>query len=154
VTYRVYDGRRLPFPDGHFDVSFAACVLHHVPPPQWDGFVAELHRVTCWGGLVVLFEHNPANPLTRRAVRACPFDEDVVLLRPQWVTAACRRAGGRVLARRYTMFAPVDWRLVRRAERTIGRMPLGAQYMVASTPSGPAPATGSLAELAQERVAG
>ena len=32
------------------------------------------------GGLVAIFEHNPLNPLTRKAVRDCPFDEDAVLL--------------------------------------------------------------------------
>jgi len=152
VTYRVYEGRRLPFPDGHFDVVFTACVMHHVPPGQWDDFVGELHRVARTGGLVVIFEHNRLNPLTRRAVAACPFDEGVVLLTPRWVTAACRRAGGRVVARNYTMFIPREGALVRRMERAIGWLPLGAQYVVASAPLDPA--LGSASELAEERVAG
>ena len=31
VRYRAYDGERLPFGDGAFDLAFAVCVLHHVP---------------------------------------------------------------------------------------------------------------------------
>ena len=36
VRYRCCDGTRLPFAEGAFDVSFAICVLHHVPPGLWS----------------------------------------------------------------------------------------------------------------------
>src|SRR5437879_2839604 len=78
--YQAYDGRRLPFDNGSFDVVFAICVLHHVPPEGWDGLVADMLRVTRPGGLACVFEHNPFNPLTRRAVSNCDFDTDAVLL--------------------------------------------------------------------------
>lgn len=154
VTYKVYDGTRLPFPTGHFDVTFAACVMHHVPPEQWDPFVSDLHRVTRAGGLVAIFEHNPANPLTRRAVKACPFDEDAVLLRRRSVTASCRRAQATVLAEQYMTFFPFGSRLARKAEDALGWLPLGAQYVVASTPCGPRRYAGLVSELAKKRVAG
>ena len=71
ADYRVADGTELPFEDGSFDLAFAVCVLHHVAPPDRPAFVAELARVTRPGGLTVVFEHNPLNPLTRLAVRRC-----------------------------------------------------------------------------------
>ena len=40
----------------------------------------ELHRVLAVGGMVIVFEHNPMNPLTVRAVNNCPFDENAVLV--------------------------------------------------------------------------
>src|ERR1700730_1436639 len=30
VSYSVYDGDRLPYPDSKFDVTFCVCVIHHV----------------------------------------------------------------------------------------------------------------------------
>lgn len=134
ATYEAYDGCALPFSDDAFDVTFAICVMHHVPPPQWDAFVAEMHRVTRPGGLVLVFEHNPFNPLTRRAVDRCTFDEDAVLLSPRRVRSACDAGGGRVVASRYVLFVPGGGRRTRTAERLLGRCPLGAQYVVAARP--------------------
>ena len=61
---------QLPFRDDRFDIAFAACVMHHVPPRQWPEFLGEMTRVIKPGGLVFIFEHNPFNPLTRIAVFA------------------------------------------------------------------------------------
>ena len=78
VSYSAYDGDRLPYPDGKFDVTYCVCVLHHVPPDRWKQFVQEMCRVTRMGGLVVIYEHNPAHLLTRKVVHDCEFDRDAV----------------------------------------------------------------------------
>src|SRR5213079_2165552 len=54
-------GDQLPYADGSFDLSFAVCVLHHVPPGERPSLVEEIRRVTRPGGLVAIFEHNPWN---------------------------------------------------------------------------------------------
>jgi SAM-dependent methyltransferase len=131
--YVAYGGERLPFADRSYDVTFAICVMHHVPPDHWDSFVSELHRVTRRGGMVAVFEHNPFHPLTRRAVDRCPFDEDAVLLRRSRVASAMRNAGGTVCASRYVIFVPIGGRHTRRLERLLGRLPAGSQHVVAST---------------------
>src|SRR5437588_7354869 len=74
-------------------LSIAICVLHHVPPPQWVGFLCEMRRVVRPGGLVCLIEHNPFNPLTRLAVARCEFDRDAVLLRAGRMQALMVDAG-------------------------------------------------------------
>ncbi len=130
ATYRVYEGDRLPFADGQFHLVFASCVLHHVPPRQWHQFLAELWRVTARPGAAVVIEHNPGNPLTRRAVRACPFDADAVLASPRQVLAAFRRLEVPMLSRKYVTFIPVDHGVARRAEDFLGWLPAGAQYVV------------------------
>jgi SAM-dependent methyltransferase len=129
VEYRVADGTALPYDDGSFDVTFTVCVLHHVEAPARPKFAAELARVTRRGGLAVVFEHNPLNPLTRLAVARCEFDEDADLLG--------RRALRRLLApslraveSRYLLFVP--WHAPR-LERMLAPLPLGAQYYVAAT---------------------
>jgi SAM-dependent methyltransferase len=137
--YRAYDGRRLPFVDGSFDVVFAICVLHHVAPEDWDGLVADMLRVTRDGGLTCVVEHNPFNPLTRRAVSHCDFDRDAVLLTMRRTVAAFIRAGATIEDRRYYLFTPFESRPLACSERLLRRLPLGGQYVVAGRPSTPGP---------------
>jgi SAM-dependent methyltransferase len=130
--YQRYDGRRLPFEPGRFDMAFAICVLHHVPPAQWNEFVAELWRAVRPGGLAVVIEHNPVNPLTRRAVRDCEFDADAVLLSPRRVRQAFQISGAGQASVEYILFAPFGQQRVRQLERSLRWLPLGAQYLVAA----------------------
>lgn len=48
----IYDGRRIPFPDGRFDVVLATEVLEHVPDTR--AFLEEIHRVLKPGGSIVM----------------------------------------------------------------------------------------------------
>jgi SAM-dependent methyltransferase len=133
ATFTPYGGGRLPFPDGRFDVSFASCVVHHVPLAERDAFAGELARVTRPGGLTVLFEHNPANPLTRLVVHRCTFDdEDVILLPPRESVDLLARAAGPIAERRFILFFPWRVRPLVAAERRLARLPFGAQYYVAA----------------------
>jgi ubiquinone/menaquinone biosynthesis C-methylase UbiE len=40
IAYHCSADGRLPFANGSFDVLFAICVWHHVPPDQWATFLA------------------------------------------------------------------------------------------------------------------
>jgi SAM-dependent methyltransferase len=133
VAYRGYDGSSLPYADDSFDVTFAICVLHHVDPPSWGHVTGEMRRVTRPGGIVAIFEHNPLNPLTRRAVRNCEFDVGVVLLRIGQAMEVVRRSGLTVVERRFITFLPFAGRVSRLTESALRRVPLGAQYYVAGT---------------------
>jgi SAM-dependent methyltransferase len=132
VDYRVYAGDALPYPDGHFDVAFSICVIHHVPLSHWEMFTRELSRVLRPGGIAALVEHNPYNPFTRMVVSRCAFDEDVVLLGRRRATRVVEGAGLRAVERRYIIFLPIDRRWVARLERLLAWLPLGAQYYVAA----------------------
>ncbi|MEO6091837.1 MAG: class I SAM-dependent methyltransferase [Novosphingobium sp.] len=129
--YRAYAGARLPYEDGQFGAAVATCVLHHVPPEQWRGFLAEMKRVVRPGGVTVIFEHNPLNPLARRAVSNCAFDADAVLLSRRRTRALMDEAGFRVAEARSILSIPVLGPRTRRIDRELGRLPLGAQYYVA-----------------------
>ena len=133
VAYLRSDPGRIPHPDGAFDVTFASCVLHHVAPEDRAEIVAEMGRVTRPGGLVVVVEHNPFNPLTRLVVSRISFDEGVELLRAREVMRLYRRAGTLAEPRvRNITFFPSDGRFARSAERALGWLPLGAQYLVSA----------------------
>jgi SAM-dependent methyltransferase len=131
ATYELYDGSRLPFADGEFDLAFAICVLHHVDVPDRRPLLAEMARVTRPDGLVAVFEHNPLNPLTRRVVRNCAFDEGVTLIGRSELEQLFRAAGLRVEHGEYLLFFP--WR-ADALERRLTRLPIGAQYVVAGRP--------------------
>jgi SAM-dependent methyltransferase len=124
-TYRTFEGDRLPYEDGAFDLTFAICVLHHVDPPAREEFVHELLRVTRSGGLVAVFEHNPLNPLTRLVVRRCAFDEGVVLVRRRALERLLGGGAAGAIGSRYVLFTP--WKA------PLGRVPLGAQYVTYAT---------------------
>ncbi|TIU25363.1 MAG: class I SAM-dependent methyltransferase, partial [Mesorhizobium sp.] len=108
----------------------AICVMHHVPPENWKLFAAELARVTRPGGVVLIFEHNPYNPLTRRAVSNCPFDEDAVLLSKGQVMKHLHDAGLRDVDGRYILNVPSINGPLRRIDEALGFVPFGAQYYV------------------------
>ena len=132
ATYRVDDGTHLGVEPGSVDVAFAICVLHHVERPDRVDFASQLRAAVRPGGLVVVFEHNPLNPLTQVAVRGCEFDEGVHLLRAGEVVRHLRDAGTDVVERRYLQFSPVDKPWARRLDRALGWLPLGAQHYVAA----------------------
>lgn len=131
ATYRSYDGSRLPYDDDEFDISFAIGVLHHVPPNEWLHFLQEMARVTSPSGLVLIFEHNPYNPLTRLAVFRCEFDEGVVLLPKRTMRRLFADASLAVQEEAYILVLPWDVPLGGRIEAALKRIPLGAQYLVA-----------------------
>jgi SAM-dependent methyltransferase len=133
ADYRLYDGHTLPLEDRSVDVAFAICVVHHVPPAQWTAFAAEMARVLRPGGVAAIFEHNPFNPLTRRVVSNCVFDEDAVLLRRRRARDLLREVGLAPCEDRYIAFLPFGGKVVARIEATLRRVPLGAQYYVSAT---------------------
>lgn len=130
VGYSHYDGHRLPFPDDSFDAATTICVMHHVPPEQWPGFVTEMKRVVRPGGLAVVFEHNPLNPLTRRVVSTCEFDADAVLLRRGKLRGLMAEGGFGEIRSRAILSIPSFGRLSRRIDLALGHLSLGAQYYV------------------------
>jgi len=129
VDYRDFDGGVIPFDDNSVDVSFAICVMHHVPPAQWPAFVREMARVTRPGGVVAIFEHNPFNPLTRRIVSRCPFDADATLLSKRTAERHLIDAGLARVAGSYILAVPAIDGFMRKVDDALSSLPFGAQYV-------------------------
>jgi SAM-dependent methyltransferase len=115
---------------GRFDLIFVAGVFHHVPSQQRQEVSQTLHDRLEDGGEVFVFEHNPYNPVTRRIVNNCPYDEDAVLLRPRELTGLLAGAGLSVVDRGYCLFVPPSLGPLVRLERYVQWLPLGGQYWV------------------------
>ncbi|HEY0205709.1 MAG TPA: class I SAM-dependent methyltransferase [Acetobacteraceae bacterium] len=125
-------GSQVPAEDQAFDLSFSACVFHHIAPEEHVSWLRELHRVTRPGGLLSVFEHNPLNPLTRHAVNTCPFDVNARLIGAGRLARLCLQAGWRRPRVRYHLFFPRAMAALRPLERWLSFVPCGAQYSVAA----------------------
>jgi SAM-dependent methyltransferase len=134
VRYELADRGRLPFEDDAFHLAFAICVVQVVPPGDRRGFVAELARVTRPGGLVVLLEHNPYNPLTRLVVRRCEFGGDARMLGMAEAERLLHENRVTPIDRGFLLLLPTRRKRAIALERALRRVPLGAQYYVAGRP--------------------
>jgi SAM-dependent methyltransferase len=114
-------------PARHYGAVVLANVLHHVPPAGRRGLVRTVAALLAPGGTLVVFEHNRLNPVTRRVVSACAFDQGAQLLRPGEVKRLLREGGFGAVALDYIVFFPRALRLLRPLERWLAWLPLGAQ---------------------------
>jgi ubiquinone/menaquinone biosynthesis C-methylase UbiE len=124
------EGERIPAEVGTFDAAFSACVFHHIAHEEHGLWLEELRRVTRVGGVLAVFEHNPLNPLTVRAVNTCPFDENARLVRAGEMVERFKASGWREVEMRYHVFFPHALAGLRGLEKWMGRVPLGGQFSV------------------------
>lgn len=130
ARFERYDGGALPLPDGAADLVFSACVFHHIEADEHVGLMREIRRVLAPGGALVIFEHNPVNPVTRYIVATCPFDENAVLIPAGALRQRCRTAGFGKVEVAYTGFFPHALAALRALEPAMKTLPVGAQYYV------------------------
>ncbi len=130
--YAEIRGDALPFPDGAFDLCFTACVFHHIDRDEHRRWLEEMLRVTRPGGMFVIFEHNPWNPLTVRAVNTCPFDANARLISAPAMRRALGEAGWEIRLAWYRLFFPRSLAGLRPLERFLTGVGLGAQYCIAA----------------------
>ena len=124
-----YDGVNMPFEDNSFDVIYLACVLHHIEPEDRPHIIKELIRILKPGGNIVIFEHNPYNPLTRKVVHDCIFDEGVKLVRPGRLIKLLKKNDIKTDLY-YSIFFPRKklFAGMLKYERRLSKCPLGGQY--------------------------
>lgn len=120
----------LELPTNSIDLAFTACVFHHIPADEHLYWLREIRRVLRPGGLFALFEHNPYNPLTVRAVNTCPFDENAVLIKAAVMKQRLENAGWENIDIRFRIFFPNFVGILRPFERFMTKIPLGAQYVL------------------------
>lgn len=120
-------------PTDYFATAVLSGVLHHVERPARVGLLQDVRARLRPGGRVVIFEHNPLNPLTRRAVAACPFDDDADLLWPWQARRLLRDAGFAAVQLDFIVFFPRPLAWLRPLEPRLRALPAGAQMMLAGT---------------------
>lgn len=118
----------LPIATASQDIVFSACVFHHIPHEQHQKWLIELHRITKPSGLLVIFEHNPLNPLTIHAVNTCPLDVNARLIRGGVMKNRALEAGWSNAVVDYKLFFPAALAKLRPLEKYLEWFPAGAQY--------------------------
>ena len=129
----VMSGERIPAADSAYDAAFSACVFHHIDHAEHVKWLSELRRVVRPGGTLTIFEHNPLNPLTVRAVNTCPFDINARLISARGFAQSYRAAGWGGLKTRYHVFFPRALAAMRALEPGLAWLPLGGQYSITAT---------------------
>jgi 2-polyprenyl-3-methyl-5-hydroxy-6-metoxy-1,4-benzoquinol methylase len=125
------DADRLP--SRYFRVVVLAGVLHHVANRDRVALLRGIRERLTTDGKLAIFEHNPLNPLTRRAIALCEFDRDAILLGASTGTRLARQAGFAHVDLRYIVFFPRFLAMLRRWEPKLGWLPLGAQWMLVAS---------------------
>lgn len=128
-----YSGGELPFEPGTFDVVFSACVFHHIDHDEHVGLFERLRGLLRPDGRMVIFEHNPVNPVTRYIVATCPFDENAVLIPAGELKHRQAKAGFKRIDVTYTGFFPSALAALRPLEPMLSWAPIGAQYYTLAT---------------------
>lgn len=123
-----YDGGDIPLADASIDLIFSACVFHHIDAAQHVAVFRQLRRVLAPGGRMIIFEHNPINPVTRYIVATCVFDKNAVLIPAGRFRDRQKAAGFSRVRSAYTGFFPARLKALRPLERYLTGLPVGAQY--------------------------
>lgn len=118
-----------------FDLMVISCVLHHIDSCQHSSVLKSLSHRCSPSGRIAVFEHNPLNPLTRRAVRNCPFDEGVTLIRARTARELLRASGWQRTRQKYITFIPPALSNYKKIEDWLSWCPLGGQYMLTAQPA-------------------
>lgn len=122
----------IPFLSGSFDFVFSVTLIHHLPDSAVYGMFAEIRRVLKPGGLMVHFDHNPYNFLTRRIVNNCVYDKGTTLRPMKRIAKLTKDAGFQVSDRGYLIFIPGALKFLEPIERLFKHIPLGGQYFISA----------------------
>lgn len=132
ARFELYDGLGPIAPEGSVDLAFSACVFHHIDGEEHVELLRRLRAAMAPGAALVIFEHNPINPVTQHIVATCPFDENAVLIPAGLLRARMIAAGFAHVEIAYTGFFPGPLAGLRPLEPWMKGLPIGAQYYVLS----------------------
>lgn len=113
-----------------YDLVIASNVFHHIDPNEHLNVLEGMKKILNKKGMIVIFEHNPFNPLTRHIVNRCSFDKDARLVYRCKFMNLARIAKFRVVKKPYILFFPWRANIFRNLENLLIHIPFGAQYML------------------------
>jgi SAM-dependent methyltransferase len=120
----------LPLSVSELDAAYAMCVFHHIDEIDHVNTLKDIRCRLKPGGLMLIYEHNPHNPLTVRVVNNCIYDENAKLIPAATMAQRCRDAGFKSVKIKYRVFFPGFLRTLRFTEKILSWIPLGGQYYV------------------------
>jgi trans-aconitate methyltransferase len=128
ARFQLYGGEGPVAADGSVDLAFSACVFHHIDAGEHVDLFRRLRQTLSPDGALVIFEHNPINPVTQHIVATCEFDEHAVLIPAATLKRRLHEAGFAKVEIAYTGFFPGSLARLRGLEPAMKHLPIGAQY--------------------------
>ena len=121
--------------ESSYDLIFLSCVIHHIPRHILKPEMTRLIKLLKPKGTILVFEHNPLNPITQVIVATSPIDRDAQLIRKSsLIKILLELCPDFSINGEYSVFFPDFLKFFRPLERTLfKKLPLGAQYFVKAT---------------------
>jgi SAM-dependent methyltransferase len=116
-----------------FDLIFVAGVFHHVALAERQEVSKILFDRLRPNGTLIIFEHNPFNPVTCKIVNDCPYDNDALLLKPKELKNLLSNSGFSEVSSYFCLFFPPKFKKFLAYEKILSWLPLGGQYYVQAT---------------------
>lgn len=113
-----------------YDLILMIGVLHHIAPDERTNILNLVCSMLNQTGELLVFEHNPFNPVTKYIVRNCQYDTDAVLLSARETHCLLKTAGFKDARTRYTLFTPPSIGRIFDIDRYLTWLPLGGQYCI------------------------
>jgi SAM-dependent methyltransferase len=117
-------------PSAQMDAAFCNGVFHHIPLAERAEAVSFIQRTLRPGGLFAFWENNPWNPGTRLVMSRILFDRDAITLTPPEARRLLRNNGFTIVGTDFLFIFPKPLKWLRPLEKTLTRLPFGAQYQV------------------------
>lgn len=113
-----------------YDLVFCNGVFHHIQPKDRKEALIRIRHCLKPGGYFAFWENNPWNPGTRFVMSRIPFDRDAVTISIPEAQKLLRAAGFEMVGTDTRFYFPRFLSFLRVLEDALGRLPLGAQYVV------------------------
>lgn len=126
VSYKLLNAYQ---PSGDADLVFCNGVLHHIPPGKRKNNIDIIHRALAIGGFFALWEFNTYNPLTRLGMALSPVDKNAVPISCLEAKKLLVTAGFELLLCDFVFYFPRMFKLLRKYEHRLSKLPFGAQYL-------------------------
>ena len=111
-----------------FDLIFVSNVIHHVKSADRNDLLKKIHRLLTDKGHLLIYEHNPYNPITLRVVANCEFDADAELINKNNLIKLCENNNFKLKNSGYIHFFPSKLKFLFGIEKYMKWFFLGAQY--------------------------
>ena len=111
-----------------FDLIILSNVIHHVKSSERNNFFKKIYNLLDDNGKLLIFEHNPYNPITLRVVANCEFDIDAELIKKKNLIKLCNENNFQLQKSGYIHFFPSKLKFFFNLERYLKWFFLGAQY--------------------------
>jgi SAM-dependent methyltransferase len=100
----------LPFRRDTFDFTFNFGLIHHLNPNSWERLIEECARVVRNRGLIMTFDHNSYNPITKYIISQLEIDSNVEkLANAKEIEKIYDKVGLEILESRSIIFSPIEF---------------------------------------------